>query len=216
VLASTAYAEHAFGGWSVDGGLRRIADELATRCRELGVEIILGREADPAGPGVVVDSSPVTPARRPSYGALAILMPDGAPPQAHHTVAFPRDYAAEFDALRRGELPADPAIYSCTPGDGTRFVLVNTATDRIPDGTLERIIERLGVQPRWWETRYHPAIYGTSMDGLLGPLRRPALRVGPDRYRVGGHTHPGGGIPLVLRSAEIVAGLVAASATRPH
>ncbi|MCT7659325.1 phytoene desaturase family protein [Mycobacterium deserti] len=53
------------------------------------------------------------------------------------------------------------------------------------------------------------AIYGTASHGPRAALRRPANR-SPVRglYLVGGSAHPGGGIPLVLMSAEIVAGLI--------
>jgi phytoene desaturase len=53
------------------------------------------------------------------------------------------------------------------------------------------------------------AIYGTSSNGPRAAFLRPANRSPlPGLYLVGGSAHPGGGLPLVLRSAEIVAGLV--------
>ncbi|MEW5810000.1 MAG: phytoene desaturase family protein [Actinomycetota bacterium] len=53
------------------------------------------------------------------------------------------------------------------------------------------------------------AIYGTASHGPRAALRRPANRSPlPGVFLVGGSTHPGGGIPLVLMSAEIVAGLI--------
>ncbi|WP_422746940.1 phytoene desaturase family protein [Mycobacterium sp. WMMD1722] len=53
------------------------------------------------------------------------------------------------------------------------------------------------------------AIYGTASHGPRAALRRPANRSPlPGLYLVGGSAHPGGGIPLVLMSAEIVAGLI--------
>ena len=53
------------------------------------------------------------------------------------------------------------------------------------------------------------SIYGTATHGGLGPLRRPAnaTAVG-GLFLVGGSTHPGGGLPMVGLSAEVVAGLV--------
>jgi phytoene desaturase len=55
------------------------------------------------------------------------------------------------------------------------------------------------------------AIYGTPAHGLTG-LRRPP-NAGPVRglYLVGGSVHPGGGLPMVLLSAKIVAGSVGPS-----
>jgi phytoene desaturase len=53
------------------------------------------------------------------------------------------------------------------------------------------------------------AIYGTASHGPRAALRRPANRSEvPGLYLVGGSAHPGGGIPLVLMSAEIVADLI--------
>jgi phytoene dehydrogenase-like protein len=54
---------------------------------------------------------------------------------AHHTVMFPADYDAEFDAVFGGRLVADPTIYVSAPPDpalapsgcGAWFVLVNAA-----------------------------------------------------------------------------------------
>jgi phytoene desaturase len=52
------------------------------------------------------------------------------------------------------------------------------------------------------------AIYGTPVHGLTG-LRRPGNR-GPVRglFLVGGSVHPGGGLPMVMLSAKIVAGQI--------
>lgn len=54
------------------------------------------------------------------------------------------------------------------------------------------------------------AIYGTSSDGRRAAFVRPANQ-GARRglYLVGGSSHPGGGLPLVLTSARIVAGMIA-------
>lgn len=51
------------------------------------------------------------------------------------------------------------------------------------------------------------AIYGAAPHGRLGTLRRPPPRVrGVDGlWLVGGTTHPGGGLPLVMLGAETVA-----------
>lgn len=58
------------------------------------------------------------------------------------------------------------------------------------------------------------AIYGTASHGPRAALRRPANRSPvPGLYLVGGSAHPGGGIPLVLMSAEIVVGLIGAAGT---
>ena len=53
------------------------------------------------------------------------------------------------------------------------------------------------------------SIYGSSSDGARSAFLRPQNRSAvPGLYLVGGSAHPGGGIPLVLLSAKIVAGLI--------
>jgi len=53
------------------------------------------------------------------------------------------------------------------------------------------------------------AIYGTSSNGASAAFLRPANRSPvPGLFLVGGSSHPGGGLPLVTLSAQIVAGLV--------
>ena len=61
-------------------------------------------------------------------------------------------------------------------------------------------------------TRYRSpggAIYGTSSDGMRAAFSRPANRgTQAGLYLVGGSSHPGGGLPLVLTSARIVAAMI--------
>lgn len=53
------------------------------------------------------------------------------------------------------------------------------------------------------------AIYGSSSNGARSAFLRPANRSPvPGLFLVGGSTHPGGGLPLVVLSARIVADLV--------
>jgi len=53
------------------------------------------------------------------------------------------------------------------------------------------------------------AIYGTSSHGAAAAFLRPANRSPvPGLFLVGGSSHPGGGLPLVALSAQIVAGLI--------
>jgi phytoene desaturase len=53
------------------------------------------------------------------------------------------------------------------------------------------------------------AIYGASSNGPRAAFLRPANRSPvPGLYLVGGSAHPGGGLPLVALSAQIVAGLI--------
>jgi phytoene desaturase len=46
VLATVPYIEQTFGAWHIGGGLGRLADALATRCRERGVTMRLATDVD--------------------------------------------------------------------------------------------------------------------------------------------------------------------------
>ena len=53
------------------------------------------------------------------------------------------------------------------------------------------------------------SIYGTSSNGARAAFQRPANASPiPGLFLVGGSAHPGGGLPLVGMSAEIVATLI--------
>lgn len=55
------------------------------------------------------------------------------------------------------------------------------------------------------------SIYGLSSNARMAPFTRPGNRATAiaGLYFVGGSTHPGGGVPLVMLSGKIVAGLIA-------
>jgi phytoene desaturase len=279
-LVAIPYAELAFGGWYVSGGLGRLADALLSRCLDLGVVVetdasvtnieaaggrVHGvRVAGVAGPvpaDVVVanvDALTVyrdllpTPDRlarltdRSLAGFVLLLGVRGSSGLAHHTVFFPRDYDAEFDAVfgdpGRGT-PArpvpDPAVFvtvaddSLVRPDGHEawFVLVNAPRHgRSPssvdwrrpglaDAYAERVLAVLagrGVDVRdrlvFAEARTpadlaaSAAAPGGAIYGTAGGLLRPPTR-GPvsGLFLVGGSAHPGGGLPMVTLSAQIVA-----------
>jgi phytoene dehydrogenase-like protein len=133
--------------------------------------------------------------------------------------------------------PDDPALRP-SEGTESWFVLVNAprhdpeggvdwTTPGLADGYAARVLEvlaRRGLdvrdRVRWAEVRT-PAdlardtgslggsIYGTSSNGARAAFLRPA-NASPVRglFVVGGSAHPGGGLPLVALSAEIVAGLI--------
>jgi phytoene desaturase len=183
-------------------------------------------------------------------GFVLLLAVEGRTPGlAHHTVLFPQDYDAEFDAIF-GAAPrpvVDPTVYVSAPDDPALrpdedseswFVLVNAPrhepgrgvdwdtpglADRYADAVLA-VLARRGLEVRdrlrWCEVRT-PAdlerdtgsvggsIYGTSSNGARAAFLRPGnASPVPGLFLVGGSAHPGGGLPLVLLSAEIVAGLV--------
>ncbi len=119
------------------------------------------------------------------------------------------------------------------PGCENWFVLVNapalsaaTAPTDWPaygDRIIQRLETRFGfaglraaVQvrrhftPADFETRYlaHAgSLYGFASHGVRAAFQRPPLQIPdrPDFYFVGGSTHPGGGLPLVCLSGQMVA-----------
>ena len=284
-LAAVPYAEQAYGGWYVPGGLHQIATALRDRAVECGSVLRLGAEvvridvtAGRASGVVLADGerlaadvvvanadaanvygslvSAPSAARRlaratPSLSGFVLLLAvrGRTAGLAHHNVLFPSDYDAEFDSVF-GHLArpvADPTLYISAPDDPAVrpdgceawFVLVNAprhgsgpgAIDwRVPgvsatyaDRLLDLLAERgLPVRDRVvWSRTLSPAdleertgavggaIYGTSSNGATAAFLRPANRSPvPGLFLVGGSSHPGGGLPLVVLSAQIVAGLV--------
>jgi phytoene desaturase len=133
--------------------------------------------------------------------------------------------------------PDDPALRPDDQTEGW-FVLVNAPphdpgrgvdwdepglAERYADHVLARLAARgcdVRDRVRWREVRTPAdlerdtgapggAIYGTASHGPRAALLRPANRSPvPGLYLVGGSAHPGGGLPLVALSAEIVARLI--------
>lgn len=278
-LLAIPYAELAFGGWYLRGGLGTLADALLERCESLGVRVrtgaavrsitVSGSRADgvvladgtAVAADVVVanadalhvyrDLLPAPRSRRlagrltaRSLGGFVLLLGvrGRTPGLAHHNVLFPRDYDAEFDAVF-GTPPApveDPAVFVTAADDPlvrpegheAWFVLVNAAPHGPLDwraagpGYADRVLEVLAgrgldvrdrllfrdvLTPADLEAATHSpggAIYGTASHGLSGLLRPPNRAPVAGLFLVGGSVHPGGGLPLVMLSAKIVADLV--------
>lgn len=159
----------------------------------------------------------------------------------HHTILFPHDYDAEFDAIfAAGQPVKEPTIYICAPQDELMtkdetlegwFVLVNGPTHGQFDwndkefareyaNTIIDQIEARGISvrdrlesltirtPADLEAAVHApggAIYGTSSNGARAAFMRAKNR-SPIKglYLVGGSAHPGGGLPLVGISGDLV------------
>ncbi len=126
---------------------------------------------------------------------------------------------------------SDPAM--APPSCESWYILMNApasgidhhdtaAWDRFADAVWRRL-EHFGIRPERLhesrltpldiETRYNSAdgaIYGASSNSIFSAFLRPRNKVpGLDNlYFAGGSTHPGGGVPLVLLSGRITAGIV--------
>lgn len=174
--------------------------------------------------------------------------------QKHHTVSFPADYDAEFDALFKTLQPVtDPTIYICSPQDTSMapsdceswFVLVNAprhssgsdgfdwAKPNVAEKYSEHLIDLLvkrglldrnritNIQfrsPADIERMFNApggAIYGRSSNGANAAFNRASNRSPiTGLFLTGGSAHPGGGVPLVGISGEIVANAIASEPSR--
>ena len=189
----------------------------------------------------------------PSLAGFTLLMGLKPDPEAkrlnHHTILFPKDYDAEFDAIFTDQTPVDdPTIYICAPHDQTMVktsgyeswsVLVNAPRHSTCangwDWSDSQFAQRYGakiidkIESRGIAIRHRlevleirtPAdlertvrapggsIYGTSSNSARSAFLRARNRSPlQGLYCVGGSAHPGGGLPLVGLSAEIVANAV--------
>jgi phytoene desaturase len=80
-------------------------------------------------------------------------------------------------------------------------------------GLRERIVFEQTITPLDFQEKYHAwrgSIYGVSSNNRMAAFLRPPNRAPGlnNLYFVGGSVHPGGGIPLVLLSARLIARLI--------
>ncbi|MCW2605619.1 MAG: UDP-galactopyranose mutase [Frankiales bacterium] len=151
---------------------------------------VFGRRARPVVDPTLYVSAPDDPAVRPEgHEAWFVLV----------------------NAPRHGAGPG--AVDWRTPGlaEGYADRLVALLGERgLP--VADRVLWREVLSPADLEERTGAvggAIYGTSSNGATAAFLRPANRSPvPGLLLVGGSSHPGGGLPLVVLSAQIVAGLV--------
>ncbi len=188
-LVAIPYAELAFGGWYLPGGLGTLADALTAWCAAAGVTVhtgvsveridtaggtvtgvrLAGNEAVPAD--VVVANADAlavyrdllpTPERaaaladRSLAGFVLLLGVRGRTEGlAHHTVFFPPDHNAEFDAIFRDRVPVpDPTVLVTVADDPAVrpdgyeawFVLVNAPPHPTVDWTAPGRADRYADQ----------------------------------------------------------------------
>ena len=93
-----------------------------------------------------------------------------------------------------------------SPGYADRIVQI--LDQKFLPGLAQRIVHKEWFSPADFETRdavVGGSLYGWASHGMIPSFLRPPIRsrLLPNLYFVGGTTHPGGGLPLVLLSAEI-------------
>ena len=159
------------------------------------------------------------------------------PKIAQHTIFFSADYQREFSEIfDEQKFPSDPTVYVNAAGQsGALFIMANspaigakwddaqTATARrlvmarLKRGGFPDIENDIAVEDIWTPKRIEErylmpggSIYGADSHGWRNAFFRPPNRDTKVRnlYRVGGSTHPGGGTPTVLLSAEITCRLI--------
>ena len=158
----------------------------------------------------------------PDYDAEFDALFDRPAPVADPTVYV---HAPADPALAPGGCSAWFVLVNAPPHDPARGVdwdapgLAEHYADRVL-ATLARRGTDVRARIRWREVRTPAdlerataspggAIYGTASHGARAALLRPANQSPvPGLYLVGGSAHPGGGLPIVALSAQIVAGLV--------
>ena len=98
--------------------------------------------------------------------------------------------------------------------DGYRALVLEKLERMGLDGLRDHIVFEDMLTPDDLAQRYgaqRGAIYGFSSNSRFAPFQRPQNRA-PDiagLYFTGGSVHPGGGLPLVMLSGKITAGLIA-------
>jgi phytoene dehydrogenase-like protein len=154
-----------------------------------------GRPSAVPDPAVYV-SAPDDPALRPHDDAEAWFVLVNAPRHAPHDPRAGIDWRA----------PGLADAYA----DHVLDVMARRGLD-----VRERVLHREVRTPADLEAATGStggSIYGSSSNGARAAFMRPANRSPvPGLLLVGGSSHPGGGIPLVLASAAITAGLVGAA-----
>jgi phytoene dehydrogenase-like protein len=156
-------------------------------------DAVFGRRASPVEDPTLYVSAPDDPAVRPEgHEAWFVLV----------------------NAPRHATRPGVPGAVDWR-ADGLADTYADHLLDLLAGRGLpvrDRVLFREVLSPAELEQRTGAvggAIYGTSSNGAAAAFLRPANRSRvPGLFLVGGSSHPGGGLPLVTLSAQIVAGLV--------
>lgn len=124
-----------------------------------------------AGPAATA-AVPATAREARSLSAFTVAMAArlSGPELVRHNVFFSDDYPAEFEALRRGRVPARPSVYLCAQdrGDGG---------SPLPAGAVERALTIVNAPADGDRHRYTPEETRTCEDRTFGQLERCGLTV---------------------------------------
>ena len=180
---------------------------------------------------------PRTDARSMSGFVMLLGLKQKLPNIAQHTIFFSADYKREFSEIFDDHrFPSDPTVYvNAANGNDTLFIMANSPAmgarwdaaqtavarqrvmARLKRGGFPELEDKIVVEDTWTPKRIEErylmpggSIYGSNSHGWKNAFFRPQNRDSKVRnlYRVGGSTHPGGGTPTVLLSAEITCRLI--------
>jgi phytoene desaturase len=193
---------------AVDGRTPRLAHHNVLFPADYDAEFdaVFGADARPVADPTIYVSAPDDPAVRP-FGCEAWFVLVNAPRHAGRR----RGGRGRLLTTDEGRTPG--AVDWRAPGLAASYAerLLDLLGQRgLP--VRERVLWSRTLTPADLEERTGApggAIYGTSSNGASAAFLRPANRSPvPGLFLVGGSSHPGGGLPLVALSAQIVAGLV--------
>ncbi len=141
VLHNIAWTELGLGAYYPEGGIRGLVNQLCALAKKLGVEILTETKverlethanllkvhtsrglfkADTVISSLDIIRTYQLLGRRtrrerlePSLSGFVLLLGlrGQTPGLTHHNILFPKDYRAEFEEVKRGELPRDPTLY---------------------------------------------------------------------------------------------------------
>ena len=157
-LAAIPYAELAFGGWYLPGGLGRIAEALVRRAREAGVTVVL--ESPVAG--ITHTGTDAAPAH--SYPALAEPRAGEEPGAGRGRRGRPRVTGVRLDS---GDVvPADIAVSNVDALTTYRDLLPTPdRLARLTDRSLAGFVLLLGVRGGTPALAHHTVFFPQHYDG---------------------------------------------------
>ncbi len=219
VVVANADAAHVYGslvsGAGVDGAARRLARAVPSLSGFVLLLAVEGRTPGLAHHNVLFPAD-YDAEFESVFGTRAAPVPD---PTLY--VSAPDDPAVRPDGCEAWFVLVNAPRHGAGPGaiDWSASGLAAGYAEHLLDllaqrgfAVRERVLWSRALSPADLEQRTGApggAIYGTSSNKAASAFLRPANRSPvPGLFLVGGSAHPGGGLPLVALSAQIVAGLV--------
>lgn len=232
-LAVWPYVEQVFGGWTVEGGLDRLAEALGERLRVRGVEVRLGTRVEDLVvahgrvTGVLVDGEvraadavvcAVDPRTLPALASYVARSRPAPLPTVTHLGLVGETGLGSADLVLHGS-PGSAVVVRAGTGapPGHEAVTIHSSGRTDPLLALaergvdlrDRVTVRVEVTPEDQARRWAGSPYGVQWRGRSTVRRRlgPQTPI-PGVYAAGAHATPGAGLPFVGLSAALVAQVI--------